>query len=165
MKYSEYLCQHPQILALDRTEQMAKQKLTNIKQELKLRLQLCTASFLKIFPAAKAANKFADEPELTINAYLDPIFFAKASSNFLVFSAMVILLEFKTFLPAAISFELKPFSKSSYLYFFFMSELILIFFYSLILVNISFYDFFLELYIKRYKLLKKKMIILIDVWY
>ena len=45
-------------------------------------------------------SKFADEPELTIKAYWELNFFAKNFSNKLVWSPIVIFLDFKTLIPA-----------------------------------------------------------------
>ena len=56
--------------------------------------------FLKGLHAAKAANKFADDPEFTISAYFFPNLLAKSFSKSLVFLDMVIWPETKTSIPA-----------------------------------------------------------------
>ena len=60
---------------------------------------------------ANAARRFAEDPEFTINAYLDPTNFEKANSNFFVISDIVSFLLNKTSIPLIMSSFVKPFSK------------------------------------------------------
>ena len=59
--------------------------------------------FFKKFIRPKRANKFADYTELTINAYLVPIYLENSFSNFFVIFPMVIFFERRTFIPSIIS--------------------------------------------------------------
>tara|TARA_B110000238_G_C16088735_1_gene422822 strand:- start:846 stop:1133 length:288 start_codon:yes stop_codon:yes gene_type:complete len=67
------------------------------------------------FVKQDTANKFAEDPELVITAYLAPIFFAKMYSNFLVIFDIVIRLERKTFMPTIISLVEKALLSNGYL--------------------------------------------------
>ena len=68
--------------------------------------------FLIGLQAAATLKRFADDPELTINAKLDLFFFANFFSNFNVSEAIVICPDLSTLIPSVKSFFEKAFSKS-----------------------------------------------------
>ena len=79
------------------------------------RAKKITRAFVKVLHAAKVDNKFADDPEFAITAYLTLSFLANASSNLRVSAFIVIYPDLKILHPTSKSFFEKPFSNSRYL--------------------------------------------------
>jgi hypothetical protein len=74
---------------------------------------------------SEIANKFAEDPELTINANFEPKYFENLFSKFLVTLDIVICLLIRTFLAAIISELEKALVNKGYLYFFFKKNIFL----------------------------------------
>ena len=110
------LDQHLRTLVSIQLERLAIMRLTNTRLVLGIHHQVLSNFFFKGFIKANIAKRFADDPELTINAYFDPI---NLANFFQIFSLYFPLLFFenKTLEAFMISSFEKELGDNRYLFF------------------------------------------------